>query len=109
MDPSPLARMRTYLDFAAAHPQVYEAMFSMPSELTFATDDIPAPLRRAFAGIHDAFPDADDTRAEVAWAVLHDLATLRAAGRLAPGQACARLHLTHRVLTQQQTRQENPS
>src|SRR3954469_17712317 len=31
VDASPLARMRAYLDFAAAHPRVYEAMFSMPS------------------------------------------------------------------------------
>src|SRR3954466_15045845 len=28
--PTPLARMRAYLDFATAHPRVYEAMFSMP-------------------------------------------------------------------------------
>jgi hypothetical protein len=42
-----MARMRAYLDFAAAHPRVYEAMFSMPSGL-----------------------DAHGTRAEVAWSTL---------------------------------------
>src|SRR5215470_4216746 len=36
VDASPIARMRAYLDFAAAHPRVYEAMFSMPTDLPFA-------------------------------------------------------------------------
>jgi AcrR family transcriptional regulator len=104
VDTSPLARMRAYLDFAAAHPRVYEAMFSMPSGLPFAADDTPRPLRQAFAAIHDAFPDADGTRAEVAWAALHGLATLGAGGRLRAGQAQGRLDLTHRMLTRQETR-----
>lgn len=103
VDAAPLARMRAYLEFAAAHPRVYEAMFSMPSGLPFAADDTPAPLRRAFAAVHDAFPGADGTRAEVAWAVLHGLATLQAAGRLRTGEAQARLDLAHRVLTRQET------
>ena len=50
VDASPMARMRAYLDFAAANPRVYEAMFSMPSRLRFAADDTPGPLRHAFAG-----------------------------------------------------------
>jgi AcrR family transcriptional regulator len=104
VDAYPMARMRAYLDFAAAHPRVYEAMFSLPSGLAFASDDIPGPLRRAFAGIRDAFPDADGTRAEVAWSALHGLATLEAGGRLRAGQAQARLDLVHRMLTQQETR-----
>ena len=104
VDTSPRARMRAYLDFAAAHPRVYEAMFSMPSGLPFAADDTPQPLRKAFAAIHDAFPEADGTRAEVAWAALHGLATLQAGGRLRPGEAQARLDLTHRMLTDEETR-----
>ncbi|MTD53144.1 TetR/AcrR family transcriptional regulator [Amycolatopsis pithecellobii] len=104
VDASPMPRMRAYLDFAAAHPRVYEAMFSMPSGLAFAADDTPEPLRRAFSGIRDAFGDADGTRAEVAWSALHGLATLQAAGRLTPGQAQARLDLAHRMLTQLETR-----
>jgi len=102
VDASPLARMAAYLGFAAAHPRVYEAMSSMPSGLAFATEDIPEPLRRAFAGLRDAFPDPDGTRAEVAWAALHGLATLQASGRLRASQAHARLDLTHRLLTQPQ-------
>jgi AcrR family transcriptional regulator len=103
VDGAPMARMRAYLDFAAAHPRVYEAMFSLPSGLAFAADDTPGPLRRAFSGIRDAFPDADGTRAEVAWSALHGLATLQAAGRLRASHAQARLDLTHRMLTQQET------
>jgi AcrR family transcriptional regulator len=101
--PSPMARMRAYLHFAAAHPRVYEAMFSLPSGLAFASDDTPEPLRHAFSGIRDAFPDADGTRAEVAWSTLHGLATLQASGRLTVGQEQARLDLAHRMLTQQET------
>lgn len=104
VDASPMPRMRAYLDFAAAHPRVYEAMFSMPTGLAFAADDTPEPLRHAFSGLREAFPDADGTRAEVAWSVLHGLATLQAGDRLVAGQAQARLDLAHRMLTQQETR-----
>jgi AcrR family transcriptional regulator len=96
---SPMARMQAYLDFAAAHPRIYEAMFSMASDLAFADDDTPEPLRHAFRGLHDTFPDADDTQAEVAWATLHGLATLQASGRLRADHARARLDVAHRMLT----------
>jgi len=97
-DPSPLARMQAYLDFAAAHPTIYEAMFSMPSDLQFS-GEAHEPLTRAFAAIRDAFPDPDDTRAEVAWATLHGLATLQASGRLPADRAKARLDHAHQQLT----------
>ena len=103
-DASPMARMRAYLDFAAAHPRLYEAMFSLPSGLAFAADHTPEPLQRAFSGIRDAFPDADGTRAEVAWSALHGLATLQASGRLRASAAQARLDLAHHMLTEQETR-----
>ena len=100
VEAAPLPRMRAYLDFAAGRPRLYEAMFSLPSGLTFAADDTPEPLRRAFSALRDAFPDADGTRAEVAWSALHGLATLQAGGRLRPGHAEARLELLHHMLTQ---------
>jgi AcrR family transcriptional regulator len=103
VDTSPLARMRAYLDFAAARPRTYEAMFSLPSGLAFAAGDIPEPLQRAFSAIQVAFPDADGTRAEVAWSALHGLATLQASGRLRQNEAEARLDLLHRMLTGQET------
>ena len=104
VDASPMARMRAYLDFAAARPRIYEAMFSLPSGLTFATGDIPEPLQRAFWGIRDAFPDAGETGAEVAWSTWHGLASLSASGRLRASHIQARLDLAHRMLTQQETR-----
>ena len=96
---SPMARMRAYLGFAAARPRVYEAMFSLPTGFHFAAQDTPQQLRRAFSEIREAFPDADGTRAEVAWAALHGLATLQAGGRLRPDQVQARRELAHRMLT----------
>ena len=103
-DNSPEARIRTYLEFATAHPRTYEAMFSLPSGLAFATDDTPEPLRRAFSSIHDVFPDADGTRAEVAWSTLHGLATLQASGRLRPSHVQQRVALVLRLLTEQPDR-----
>lgn len=108
VDASPMARMRAYLEFAATHPRVYEAMFLLPSGLAFAADDTPEPLRRAFTSIRDAFPDGDGTRAEVAWSTLHGLATLQASGRLRANQVQARLKLAHRMLTQQGTHSPPP-
>ena len=95
----PLPRMRAYLDFAAGQPRVYEAMFSMPTALRFGDGDGPEPLRRAFAAILHAFPGADDTRAEVAWACLHGLATLQIDGRLPDARRQARLDYACRMLT----------
>jgi AcrR family transcriptional regulator len=99
VEAAPMARMRAYLAFAAAHPRVYEAMFSMPSGLAFAADATPEPLHRAFSAVQAVFPDADGTRAEVAWSTLHGLATLQAGGRLRPSHVQARLDLAHRMLT----------
>lgn len=104
VEASPMARMRAYLDFAVAHPRVYEAMFSMPSGLAFAVEDTPLPMRRAFSAIRAAFPGADDTRAEVAWSTLHGLATLQAGRRLPASGAQARLDLALRALTEHESR-----
>ena len=100
---SPMALMRAYLAFAAAHPRAYEAMFLLPSGLAFAADDTPEPMLRAFLDIQAAFPDGDGTRAEVAWAILHGLATLQATGRLRPDRVEDRLHLALHMLTEQET------
>src|ERR1700677_4657159 len=95
VDASPMARMRAYLEFAAAHPRVYEAMFSLPSGLAFAADHTPEASQRAFRQIREAFPDADGTRAEVAWSTWLGLATLQASGRLRLIAAQARHSLVH--------------
>lgn len=93
----PLARMRAYLEFAAAQPHVYEAMFSMPSGLEFGTGTGPDALRRAFAGIGAAFPE--EVEAEVAWATVHGLATLEVSKRLPEQRSQARLERAHHALT----------
>jgi AcrR family transcriptional regulator len=98
-EPSPRARMRAYLQFATAHPAVYDAMFSMPSGLEFAAGQIPEPLERSFAAIREVFPDADGTRAEVAWATLHGLATLQAGGRLRATHKQARVDLADELFS----------
>lgn len=99
VDPEPMARMRAYLHFAGTRPHVYEAMFSMPSGLPFGAANSLEPLRRAFAAIQDAFPGPDVTRAEVAWATLHGLATLQVSGRLPEARAQARLEQAYQMLT----------
>ncbi|PZE91735.1 TetR/AcrR family transcriptional regulator [Curtobacterium sp. MCBD17_008] len=95
----PLERMRAYLDFAADQPRVYEAMFSMPSGLEFGSGRGPDALKRAFAGVRAAFPDPDDTEAEVAWATVHGLATLENSKRLPAARSRARLDHAHRALS----------
>ena len=104
VDASPMARMRAYLNFAAANPRTYEAMFSLPSGLAFGVDDTPEPLLRAFLGIRDAFPAGDETYAEVAWSAMHGLATLQASGRLRPSHRQDRLDLLDRMLAEQEAR-----
>src|SRR3954462_8448936 len=71
VEAAPPARLRAYLDFGAAHPRLSEAMFQLPSELPFASDDTPEARRRAVYACHAAFPDADGSRVEVVWAALH--------------------------------------
>lgn len=96
-DAVPKARMRAYIDFAEAHPDIYEAMFSMPSGLRFG-DGADEQLTRAFAAIRAVFPGSDDVRAEVAWSTLHGLVTLQAGGRLPAGRMDARLEDAYRRL-----------
>jgi AcrR family transcriptional regulator len=107
--PSPAAAVRAvaqaYLDFAAAHPALYEAMFSLPIDVRFASpDQTPPALQGSFAqlavvmgsraGEEDPFADpAAALRAEVFWSALHGLATLTRQGRMPPDGQPARLDL----------------
>ncbi|MDT7557282.1 MAG: hypothetical protein QOI68_1752 [Pseudonocardiales bacterium] len=93
-----------YLRFAAEHPAVYAAMFTMDTALTFADAESPEPLRAAFevlreaVGGHGAEPDLE-SRTELFWSTLHGLATLTAANRLRPTHAEQRLSLLITQLT----------
>ena len=85
-----------YLEFARDNPARYEAMFSLPVDLTFASPEAPDPLSACFAALRDALApvvgDRDvDTVTEVVWSALHGLASLSRAGRLRSDFADQRL------------------
>jgi len=85
-----------YLAFAAERPALYEAMFVLPIDLKFASDDTPSALKAAFGELVDVLRPFDahsDLRAEVAWAALHGLAVLRRGGRIPPEGQAARIDL----------------
>ena len=105
VDASPMARMRAYLDFAAAHPRDLrgDVLAALGTGLRRPTTPRNRSSR-AFRGIRDAFPAGDETQAEVAWSAMHGLATLQASGRLRPSHTQARLDLVHRMLTEQEAR-----
>jgi AcrR family transcriptional regulator len=73
-----------YLDFAAAHPALYEAMFQLPIDARFA-QDAEAELRSGFDALAVAVGDAGNgTVTEVFWSALHGMSLLERAGRMPP-------------------------
>lgn len=81
-----------YLDFAAAHPSLYEAMFQLPIDARFAQDDAEAELRSGFDALAAVLGDGDNgTATEVLWSALHGMSLLERAGRMRPE------HRPHRV------------
>jgi len=93
------ALARTYLDFAARNPAVYDALFQLDGGLAFAHEDTPAPLKDAFAALLESLAEVAGDGVhpglftEVFWASLHGLATLTRAGRLPPGDTESRVQL----------------
>jgi AcrR family transcriptional regulator len=75
---------RAYLDFASAHPSLYEAMFQLPIDARFAQDDAEAELRSGFDALAAVLPDGDGTATEVLWSALHGMSLLERAGRMRP-------------------------
>jgi AcrR family transcriptional regulator len=85
-----------YLEFAARSPALYQAMFVMPTDIRFASDETPPPLRAGFGELVAALPSGTADRelvAEVIWAALHGLAVLTATGRIPPTAERERLDL----------------
>ncbi|GAA2771605.1 TetR/AcrR family transcriptional regulator [Streptomyces rameus] len=78
----------TYTSFARRRPALYDAIFTHPVDLPFATEDAPAPLREAFTELLLAVEpiaargDEPDLLTETFWAALHGLVTLMRSGRL---------------------------
>jgi AcrR family transcriptional regulator len=96
--PGPALRAvcNAYLTFAAERPAVYQAMFVLPIDVKFASDDTPSPLKAAFGELVAALMPFDahpDLRAEVTWAALHGLAVLRRGGRIPSEGLEARIDL----------------
>ena len=74
-----------YLDFAAGHPSLYEAMFQLPIDARFAQEDAETELRSGFNALAAALgTDDDGTATEVFWSALHGMSLLEGAGRMRP-------------------------
>ncbi|MPY58885.1 TetR/AcrR family transcriptional regulator [Streptomyces spongiae] len=93
------ALARSYLDFAARNPAVYDALFQLDGGLAFAHEDTPEPLKDAFAALLESLGEVAGDGVhpglftEVFWASLHGLATLTRAGRLPPEDIEPRVEL----------------
>src|SRR5689334_7380896 len=75
------ALARAYVDFADEKPALYEAIFTLPTELKFGGPDAPQPLKDAFAELLAIIgPVAGgrdvETLTETFWAALHGIVTL---------------------------------
>ncbi|GAA0689867.1 TetR/AcrR family transcriptional regulator [Kitasatospora atroaurantiaca] len=87
-----------YADFAQANPALYDAMFTLASDLRFGGPDAPDALKAAFGELLGVFaPLADgrdaETLTEVGWSALHGLVTLTRGGRLREDHRDQRLAL----------------
>ena len=74
-----------YLDFAAASPALYEAMFSMNLNVPFGDPATPPELQFAFAQILTLFSEQSaqpEITSELFWASLHGIAELIRTKRL---------------------------
>jgi AcrR family transcriptional regulator len=81
------AAAEAYLDFAAAHPAVYEAMFSLPIEATFAQAGNEPELQSGFLALGAALGTAGaqpPALTEVFWGALHGISQLERTGRQRP-------------------------
>ncbi|WP_203935123.1 TetR/AcrR family transcriptional regulator [Virgisporangium ochraceum] len=91
-----------YLEFAARRPALYQAMFILPTDLRFASDETPAVMRAGFDEFVSCFPPDDDRRdlrAEVAWSALHGIALLAGSGRIPPARQDERIDLLVTAMT----------
>jgi AcrR family transcriptional regulator len=99
-----VAMIRTYLAFAEANPALYDAMFTLATDLPFAQTTTPAPLQAAFAQLHDVLAPLAGERdtgvfTEVWWATMHGLVTLARGGRIPAGAQEQRVAMLVEQLT----------
>jgi AcrR family transcriptional regulator len=84
---SPGDLARAYLKYAEDNPAVYDAMFTLTTNLKFAHEDTPEPLKAGFEAILRVLKPIAGQRdlgilTELTWSTLHGLATLTRGGRL---------------------------
>jgi AcrR family transcriptional regulator len=90
-----------YVDFALSHPAVYEAMFTLPTNLRFAASEIRPELHAAFealAAVVSPFCVNAADVTETFWAALHGLADLERSGRIRTGMRDERIGLVIRAV-----------
>jgi AcrR family transcriptional regulator len=80
---------RAYVEFALANPALYDAMFTLATDLPFGRPEAPAQLHDAFDEIRKAVEPLagsrdPETLTEVVWSSMHGLAGLARARRLRP-------------------------
>ncbi|MEV7013015.1 TetR/AcrR family transcriptional regulator [Streptosporangium sp. NPDC051022] len=76
-----------YAAFAERRPALYDAMFTHPVDLPFASPQAPPALQQAFGELREALRplarnDDLETLTETFWSALHGLLTLMRNGRL---------------------------
>ncbi|MFB9689974.1 TetR/AcrR family transcriptional regulator [Amycolatopsis plumensis] len=90
--------VRAYVEFAEAKPALYDAMFTLASELPFARDDTPEVMKANFAELLAVIEPVAGKQdpgplTEVFWSALHGLVTLDRGHRLSPAHRDERLAL----------------
>ena len=90
-----------YLAFALRQPALYEAMFTLPTNLRFAQADTKPELHAAFealAAVVAPFCVDVGVATETFWAALHGLAALERSGRIRPSARAERIALLVRMV-----------
>jgi AcrR family transcriptional regulator len=95
---------RAYVEFAKANPALYDAMFTLATDLPFSRPEAPAQLHDAFDEIRKAVEPLagsrdPETMTEIVWSSMHGLASLARAGRLRPGFHSKRMAILVDLLT----------
>ncbi|MCP3710916.1 TetR/AcrR family transcriptional regulator [Paraburkholderia sp. CNPSo 3274] len=92
---------KAYLGFAVRCPALYEAMFTLPTDLRFADAETRPELRAGFEALASAVaPFSVDVEnvTETFWAALHGLAELERSGRIRPSARVERIMLVVRAI-----------
>jgi len=96
--------VRAYVEFARANPALYDAMFTLATDLPFGRPEAPAQLHDAFDEIRKAVEPLagsrdPETLTEIVWSSMHGLASLARAGRLRPDFHSKRMAIFVGLLT----------